>query len=237
MTCRAAPSVVSRISESMHSGKPGQAQSSIQIERLSLHGVSGGVLEQLRSLYVEAYHDSRMHESLVKDISRRPAVFQMFLARLTERPGIVGAMVVESGSHSSIDYRGFPPVHSKRLCVCPVLRGKGIGRQLLAEGRRYCFDELDLKVTFGISNEIGALALHGREGALFHLESIERHSSRNSPRENVEFFDELLANKKFRAYRIPTGAGIPIVYCRDLATRTSFAEFGYVSKADMLGLP
>lgn len=218
-----------------HSHAPGAADPGVRIERLGLQDVSEEILGRLRPLYAEAYHDSHMHDSLVEDVRGRPEVFQMFLAQLAEREGIAGALVVESKSHSSIDYRGYPPVHSKRLCVRSALRGNGIGRRLLAEGRRYCFEELDLTVTFGLSNEIGALAIHGEEGALYRLESIERHSPRNSPRENVEFFKELLSNRKFRTYRIPTGEGIQIVYCRDAATTGLFEELGYTSRANLPG--
>jgi GNAT superfamily N-acetyltransferase len=193
----------------------------MEIDRMSLSEVTPGTFRALRDLYAEAYHDPGMYESFVSDVEGKPEVFQLFAAR-DSAAAIVGAIVVESSVHASVDYRGFPPVHSKRFCVRPELRGQGVGARLLAESRRFCFEELGLKVSFGISNEIVALSLHGREGALFSLPSIEGSSPRNGPRENLGFFAEFLTNPKFKSYRIPAGEGVRLVYCRDVETAALF---------------
>lgn len=208
----------------------------VEMERLEIVDVSAETLKQLRELYAGAYYDSHMYESLIADIEQKPAVFHLFIARLPGQSAIVGAIVIESKAHPSIDYRGFAPVHSKRFCVQPLLRGKGTGKLLLAESRRYCFEELGLKVIFGISNELGALALHGREGALYSLKSIESYSPRNSAGENVGFFRELLTSPGFRGYRIPIGEGVQIIYCRDAETTALFEGHGYVSREQLLAL-
>lgn len=207
----------------------------IEVERLGLGEISAEVLAQLEQLYADAYYNTQMYESLLEDIREEPQIFQLFLARPAgSSHEVAGARVIELKPHSFIDYREYPPVHGKRFCVSPSLRRMGIGKTLIGEGSRYCFQELEVKAIFGESNEIGALALHGREGALFCVESIEDRSSRNDPRENVEFFKEFFVNPKFRSYRLPVGDGVHFAYCADADTAADFHANGYRSIEEIL---
>jgi GNAT superfamily N-acetyltransferase len=195
----------------------------VEVARIGLNHISGILLEELESLYAQAFHASRMHQRLVEDIASAPEIF--------------GARVIESKSHPEFYYRGNPPVHGKRFCVSSTARGHGVGRSLIAAGKDYCFGELRLKAIFGESNEIGALALHGREGALFSLDSIEKCSRRNSAVENVGFLREFLRAPAFRRYRLPAGSGIRFVYCNDPQTAQSFMAAGHVSVSQLCEAP
>lgn len=208
----------------------------IEVEQLSLGEVSTEILRQLERLYADAYRGSRMYRSLLEDIEEEPRIFKLFLARRSGYPDeVAGARVIELKPHSFIEYRGYEPLHGKRFCVSPPLRGAGIGRALIAEGSRYSFQELKARAIFGESNEIGALALAGREGALFLVESIEDRSARNFPSENAEFFKELVLNPKFRSYRFPVGDGVQFAYCGDADTAADFRAHGYRSMRELLG--
>jgi hypothetical protein len=76
--------------------------------------------------------------------------------------------------------------------------------------------------------------MHGREGALYLLNSIEQMSNRNSPDENLMFFKEFLTNPRFRAYRLPAGDGIQFIYCRDAETTALFEGCGYLCRSKLL---
>jgi GNAT superfamily N-acetyltransferase len=205
------------------------------IEQLSINEVAPSTLDQLESLYANSYHDSHMYPDLLADMESRPEVFRLFLARLHDSARtIVGARVIESKIHDNVDYHNLPPVHGKRFSVSPDLRGKGIGRQMIQAGKQYCFEELGLRAIFGESNEIGALALYGREGALYKCSTIENSLRRTTPAQNMEFFAKFLTDPDLRGFRYPTGGGIHFVYCRDLATTQFFQEQGYISQADIL---
>jgi GNAT superfamily N-acetyltransferase len=215
-----------------------RAVGAVEFTQVGLDRVSEDLLADLERLYSRAFHGSRMHERLLKDMGAAPEIFQIFVARdASERRGLLGARVIESKVHLEFDYRGHPPVHGKRFCVSPAARGRGIGKSLIEAGKRYCFGELELGALFGESNEIGALALHGREGALYSVASIEECSRRNSPEENVAFFREFLRNPTFRRYRLPDGCGVRFVYCSDARATASFTEAGYVPKAHFAAMP
>lgn len=215
-----------------------RAVGAVEFTQVGLNQVSEDLLADLERLYSRAFHGSRMHERLLEDMAAAPEIFQIFVAREAgERRGLLGARVIESKVHPEFDYRGHPPVHGKRFCVSPAARGRDIGKSLIEAGKRYCFAELGLGALFGESNEMGALALHGREGALYSVASIEECSRRNSPEENVEFFREFLLNPTFRRYRLPDGYGVRFVYCGDARTTVSFAEAGYVSQAHFAAMP
>jgi len=203
------------------------------LSRHTRNNLSGDILRQLELLYASAYFGSEMFDSLLEDVREAPEIFQLFLATVaTDR--IVGARVIELKHHSFFAYHGHHPVHGKRFCVAPEFRRQGIGKRLIAEGRRFCFDELKLKVLFGESNEVGALALHGREGALFSSQSIELHSPRNRPEENLAYFARFFADPRFRTYRLPIGEGVQFVHCRDEEIAAAFRKRGYVSSAELL---
>jgi len=210
----------------------------VELTQVGLDQVSEDLLADLERLYSRAFHSSRMHERLLEDMGAAPEIFRIFVAREAgERRGLLGARVIESKVHPEFDYRGHLPVHGKRFCVSPAARGRGIGKSLIEAGKRYCFAELGLGALFGESNEIGAVALHGREGALYSVASIEECSRRNSPAENVEFFREFLRNPTFRRYRLPDGRGVRFVYCGDARTTASFTGAGYVSQAHFAAMP
>jgi GNAT superfamily N-acetyltransferase len=209
-----------------------------ELTQVGLANVTEDLLRDLKGLYSTAFLSSRMYERLLEDMHAEPEVFEVFVAREAGGGGrLLGARVIESKVHPEFDYHGHRPVHGKRFCVSPAARGLGIGRSLIKAGRRYCFGDLGLNALFGESNEIGALALHGREGALYSLASIEGCSRRNSPGENVEFFREFLQNPTFRRYRLPDGRGIRFVYCVDARTTASFTEAGYASQANFAPTP
>jgi GNAT superfamily N-acetyltransferase len=213
-----------------------RASPEIQVESIGLGDISADITAELHQLYTQAYFNSHMYEYLQADIAQRPTLFRLFLARLANSSGaLVGARVIERKPHPFVEYDGYPPVHWKRFSIAPSFRGQGIGKLLVAESTRYAFQELALKVIFGESNEVGALSMHGREGALYLLASIQACSPRNSPDENVAFFREFLANPTFRSYRFPAGDGIQFVYCADADTAAAFRARGYLSKSELLG--
>ena len=227
-----AASTVNTSTSPMPSAK---APPAIQIESLGLGEVSADIMAELNQVYSQAYYNSHMYDYFQADISQRPALFRLFLARQSDQSrAVVGARVIELKPHPFVQYIGFAPVHGKRFSIAPSFRGRGIGKLLIAESTRYAFEELALKVIFGESNEIGALAMHGREGALYLLASIHACSPRNSPGENVAFFREFLADPKFRSYRFPAGDGIQFVYCADVETAAVFRAHGYISKDELL---
>lgn len=208
----------------------------IMIESVGLGELSAEILAQLEMLYADAYHNSHMFENLRADIDDRPEIFRLFLAREADGSSrLVGARAIELKPHSFVEYLGYPPVHGKRFSITPQFRGMGVGKRLVAASTRYAFDDLDLKAVFGESNEIGALSMHGREGALYRLTSISSCSPRNSPIENLAFVREFIANPAFRSYRFPVGDGIQFVYCADEQTAAVFRAHGYASKDELLG--
>ncbi len=212
------------------------AEGGVELMQIGLDQVSQELLEGLEHLYSQAFHDSRMHQRLLEDIAAEPEVFQLFVVRAAQgRREVLGARAIESKVHPEFDYRGHLHVHGKRFCVLPAARGRGIGKRLIKAGKSYCFAGLGLRAIFGESNEIGALAMHGREGALYSIPSIKECSRRNSPAENVEFFREFLGNHTFRRYRLPDGGGIRFVYCSDAQTTASFRAAGYVPQSYLSG--
>lgn len=207
---------------------------SVRIEQLDLDEVSDEVLGELESLLNQAYHNGHMYPDLLADIERRPEIFQLFLARTDGQ--IAGVRVVETKRYEEVDYLGLLPVHGKRFTVHPDYRGQGIGKRIVDAGKQYCFEELDLQALFGQSGEAGALAMYGREGAMYHLESILGQTHKWTPEQHLIFFREFITNPVFKknGYRFPTGTDINFAYVRDKETARLFRRNGYVSMAELL---
>jgi GNAT superfamily N-acetyltransferase len=205
-------------------------RSALRLERLSLDETTAEILVQLEELYARAYANSHMHADLLDDVRSRPEVFQLFMVRAGRR--VVGARVIESKRHPFVDYMGFPPIHGKRFAVLPELRGEGIGHRIVQASTEYTFHELGMQAIFGESNEVGALAMHGREGALFLLDSIAKLLPRNSPTQATVLFAELIANRRLREFRFPTGDGVQFAYCRDDETSRQFRARGYRTSSE-----
>lgn len=207
---------------------------SVRIEQLGIDEVSDDILDELKDLFELAYHNAHMHPDLIADIERRPEIFQLFLAHADGR--IVGVRAVETKQYDSIDYLGFTPVHGKRFTVHPDYRSRGIGRRIVEAGKRYCFEELDLQALFGQSGEAGALAMYGREGAMYQLASVQGQTHKWTPDQHLLYFKEFLTNPIFRksGYRFPTTTDISFVYPRDIETARVFRENGYVSLPELV---
>jgi GNAT superfamily N-acetyltransferase len=202
---------------------------------LDASAVSEDVLTQLEELYVSSYYNSHMYERLLVDLNEQPEIFRLFMIRDGEAgERVVGARVIQSKPHPFVDYHGYPPIHGKRFSVAPEQRGSGLGRRIVKACNAYVFEELGESVLFGESNEIGALAMHGREGALLLADSIVRHFPRNASEDALAFFAEYVAGRPFRGLRLPVGDGVQFVYCRDEATETMFNTYGYISLPTLL---
>lgn len=209
--------------------------SEVVIEQRSLEQVDTATLENLKSLYAQAYYNPHMYEDLIRDMESRPEIFQLFLARTDDvDESVIGARVIESKDHSFIDYHGHAPVHGKRFTVSPDYRGQGIGTTLIEAGKDYCFNELDIQAIFGESNEVGALSLYGRQGALYALGSIEKSLKRNSREDGQRIFAEFLTNPCLRGLRFPAGDGIQFVYCRDKTTADEFRGYDFASYQELV---
>jgi GNAT superfamily N-acetyltransferase len=205
------------------------------LEHFTLDEVSGETLDELTIPFTQAYHNGHMHQDLVEDLKQRPEPFQLFIARLTGSTNtLAGVSVVESKPHDFIDYLGFEPVHVKRFTVLPEFRRMGIGKQLLDASKRYCLDELGFPAMFGESNEVGALSLYGREGALYQVDSIKNTLRRTTAEQNVGFFVMFVTDPAFRDFRYPIGAGIQFVYPQDEETAEFFRAHGYASAEELL---
>lgn len=207
----------------------------LRLEQLGSADLSTEVLAELQALYASSYYNSHMYDRFVEDLNLRPEVFRLFVVRDDDFEGrAVGARLIESKRHTFVDYLGFPPIHGKRFCVAPEQRGRRIGQRIIEACNAYVFDELDLPVIFGESNEVGALSMHGREGALYLTDSIVRHFPRNDRESALMFFAEYLTNPRLRELRLPTGDGVQFVYCRDASTTRLFHDHGYVTKEELL---
>jgi len=205
------------------------------LDVLSAPDVALDVLADLEVLYAGSYHNSHMYERLLADLADPPEIFRIYIVRDREAGDrIVGARAIQSTRHDFVDYRGFVPIHGKRFSVDLAHRQRGLGRRLVNASNSYVFNELDEPVLFGESNEIGALAMHCRAGALVHIRSIIDHFPRNTRAQAVSFFAEFLTNPKLRELRLPTGHGVQFVYCRDKSVAVPFLDDGYASSAQLL---
>jgi GNAT superfamily N-acetyltransferase len=203
------------------------------VEELTPGEVDSRVLAELERLYAASYHRSQMYAHLTADIRQRPQVFRLFVAR-DAHGAVVGARAILTKRHPRFDYLDFLPVHGKRFSVAPQLRGRGVGKQLLDADKEYVFCDLGLAAIFGESNEIGALAMHGREGALYLAESIAASFQRNTREQALAIFAVYLENKELRQLRFSDGNGVHFVACRDDETARLFRKRGYLSKAELL---
>lgn len=204
----------------------------ITVECLDV-GQAGDILHEMEPLLTSAYHSSHMYHDLAEDIARSPDPFRLFLARLDEDD--VGAMpigsaVVERKTHSTFNYEGLLPVHVKRFTVLEAFRGMGIGKRLLDECKSYAFEQAGLSALFVESNEIGALSMYGREGALYSRAAIAEYYRRNSPDQALRFFSQAINDPSRRAERYPNGEGIRFVFAKDEQMTERLLEMGYVSK-------
>jgi GNAT superfamily N-acetyltransferase len=210
----------------------------VVIEQHGLEAVDADMLAGLESLYARAYHDSKMYADLREDIALQPDIFQLFVARADG--DIVGARVIETKAHGFIDYHGHVPVHGKRFSVSPEYRGQGIGAAIIEAGNNYCFNDLDLKAVFGESNEIGALSLYGRQGALYALGSIEKALRRNTPAAARRLFTKFITDPELRELRLPGSIpgghdAVQFVYCRDKTTEDEFRGYDFASYQELVG--
>ncbi len=201
------------------------------IERLDLADVTAELLAELAPMLRGAYHRSKMYERLLEDVQARPEVFRLFVAR--SHGVAVGMRTIQSKPHASFDYLGLPPIHGKRLSVASDHRGRGVGRLLVATSTAHVFEQLGFPAIFGDSREVGALAMHGRAGALLGVASIVQLLPRNDEQRALEIFAECLRNPRLRELRFPAGEAVKFVYCRDAATTATLRAHGFVSQDEL----
>ncbi len=109
----------------------------------------------------------------------------------------------------------------------PIPEASVLARALLDEGKTYCFDELDYPVMFGQTNELGALAMYLREGAMVYMPSVHDSFRRNTPKEAERLMREFVVNPAFRAFRIPRGEGIFFTYPANDSAASKLAASEY----------
>ncbi len=213
------------------------------LQRLTLNDVTPDILAELKTLYSYGYHGCNMHADLSEDLalfrsrpdSAEADVFRLLLVREDTTTGrIVGARAIELRDLPRSDYLDHPPLYGKRFTVLPGFRGHGIGRQLVAEGKRYAFDERGFDIIFGSSGELGALSMYGREGAMYHAGTIDNLSDQNNAQQNREFFAIFVTDPRFRALRTPNARDVRFAYGKDEATRDFLRANGHISRDELL---
>lgn len=218
---------------SASSPRPQAPPQPIAIERFGLEEAPTA-LPELQTLLDGAYHNSHMYKDLAGDLDQAPEPFQLFIARTVDQDEVaVGVAVVEAKVHEAFDYLDLPPVHLKRFTVARALRGMGIGQRLLDECKRYAFGEVGLQGLFVESNEIGAIAMYGREGALYSRESIYEYYRRNKPGHALAYFNMAITDPIRRHERYPNGEGIRFAFARDEEAAQFLRAHGYISKDDL----
>ena len=204
----------------------------IQIKKYNINEITNNQIIQLKKVFSKAYFHEHMYKDTIKDIQESPIIFKAFFAQHKNK--IIGVIFIENKPHKFIEYNKFKPIHIKHFTVLPKYRSQGIGKKLLDEAKKYVFKELNLKVIFGESNELGSLSFYGKEKALYSLETIKNYSNRNNPKENIEFFKEFITNPKFKTYRYPEGNGIPFVFCNSNKEEKFFTNKSFISKTKLL---
>lgn len=203
----------------------------------ALEDIPDDILSGLQNLYDAAYPGSRMYSDLLNDIEQRPEVSRLFLARLDDQARtLVGAGVVDTTGYDFINYMGFPPLTGKRFAVLPRLRSMGIGKLLMEEGKRFSFGEWGFKAIFGASNEVGALSLYGREGALFSLDRINNYTRNGMLEHGIASFIEHITDPQFRGHQYSIYEGIHVAYCADDETAQFFRDHGYASQDELAAM-
>lgn len=205
----------------------------IAIERFGVNEANS-MMPQLKAVLDGAYHNAHMYRDLTDDIEGGPEPFQLFVARTNDQEAeAVGAAVVEAKVHEAFDYLDLQPVHLKRFAVLETFRSMGIGKRLVEASKRYSFGKLGLSALFVESNEIGAIAMYGREGALYDSESIHEYYRRNTPEQALAYFNMAITDPQRRGERYPNGEGIRFVFARDEDTSQFFREHGYISRDEL----
>jgi ribosomal protein S18 acetylase RimI-like enzyme len=217
------------------SGRQHLTTPQVSIEGLGLEDASV-VLPQLRPLLDNAYHNSHMYDDLKEDISEAPDPFRLFLASTSgaeEERTAVGSAVVERKVHTAFDYLGLAPIHIKRFTVLDAFRSMRIGKQLIDACKDFGFKEEGFSAMFVESNEIGALSMYGREGALYSREAIEEYYRRNTPGDALCLFGQALNDRSRRHERYPNGEGIRFVFAKNDETADFFRSNGYVALEEL----
>lgn len=194
----------------------------VTVELLGLNDLDGATMDGLAELYPRAYHNSKMYSDLQADIERQPEIFMLTVAREGTAPEaetsatgrIIGARLIRDIPHDDTeDHFGYPAVHGSRFCVDPSVRGFGIGGTILQAGNRHCFEEMGYPVVFGGSNEVGAMHMYAKNGAMFHQPSIEAYgSNRNDPEVSLRAFATFITSKTLYGYRMTGGQHIRYAY-------------------------
>ena len=208
-------------------------RSPVVIEELDVRGARSR-LPELREILEGAYYDSHMYRDLTEDLESAPDPFRLFLAVSDGQP--IGVAIVERKQHDDYEYLGFPPVHIKRFTVVSSARGMGVGKTLLDASKAYAFEELGLNILFGESNEYGALALYGREGAYYRRAAVERYNRRNDSAQALKYFAIDISDPRLRGRRYPSGDGIHFAFPADGTTRRVLESSGFISQADILAV-
>ncbi|MCT4575638.1 MAG: GNAT family N-acetyltransferase [Alphaproteobacteria bacterium] len=200
----------------------------MKIQRHKKEEFSEGLLAKLKPMLDNSYFNSKMFASLQEDLKQQHSYFLAFVAY--EKEDIVGFVVVEDKYQESMKevYGDQPPVHIKRFCVSKNFRGNGIGKQLLDEAKKHAFEELNLKLLFGESNESYSCGFYGNQGAMFHMPTLISYNTRISPEDNIKYFKTFSTDIRFSGYRYQSGHGLAFVFCNDNEIKEDLLSKGFL---------
>ena len=171
----------------------------VTIESYTLRELSEQILEDLLPVYQSAYHGSTMHEDLIEDTNTATPRCKLFVARSQGKA--IGGRVIKIEEDKFLQTLfDHELVFGKRFAVHPEFRHHGVGKALLNAGKTYCFNELNIPAMFGQSNEIGAMAMYRREGAMFHKPTIHNYFPRNSNTEAEQHLSLIHISEPTRPY-------------------------------------